>query len=54
MLLGQLEGITDIGQLVIDIAREGLTANLVAAIGHIIDTPFQLTDQIVLSMTRET
>ena len=54
MLLSQLKGIVHVSQLVIDIARERLTADHVATVGHIIDTPFQLADQSVLGMARET
>ena len=54
MFLSQFNGIIHIGQLVIDIAGEGLAADFVAAIGHVIDASFQLIDQIALSMASDT
>ena len=54
MFLSQFNGIVHIGQLIIDIAGEGLAADFVAAIGHVIDTSFQLIDQIGLRMASDT
>ncbi len=54
MFLSQFNGIIHIGQLIIDIAGEGLAADFVAAIGHVIDTSFQLIDQIGLRMASDT
>ena len=54
MFLSQFNGIVHIGQLIIDIAGEGLATDFIAPIGHVIDTSFQLIDQIGLRMASDT
>ena len=53
MFFRHFKGIVHVGQLVIDIAGEYLTADFIVTVGHVVDTLFQVFRQLLLCLARQ-